>query len=173
MGWQARAIDFPRRNRIIAGLAQGVVVVEAARRSGSLITARLANEAGRQVFAIPGSPLDPRAEGTNHLIRQGATLSTCAADVMEALAPLGAGQTPYEAGEGDELPTGEIRSPASEDALARVRALIVDALGPAPTEIDDIVRYCGASVPETLMVLLELDLAGRIERHPGNRVSLA
>jgi DNA processing protein len=173
MGWQARAIDFPRRNRIIAGLAQGVVVVEAARRSGSLITARLANEAGRQVFAIPGSPLDPRAEGTNHLIRQGATLSTCAADVMEALAPLGAGQTPYEAGEGDELPTGESRSPASEDALARVRAVIVDALGPAPTEIDDIVRYCGASVPETLMVLLELDLAGRIERHPGNRVSLA
>lgn len=175
MGWQPRAIDFPRRNRIIAGLSQGVVVVEAAKRSGSLITARLANEAGRQVFAVPGSPLDPRSEGANHLIRQGATLVTCAADVIEALAPSSGGaQQEYLAREGEDSSLGEREGvvATSADAVARVRAKIIAALGPTPTEIDDIVRYCGANVPETLTVLLELDLAGRLERHPGNRVSL-
>ena len=88
LGWVARARDFPRRNRLVSGLSLGTVVVEAARRSGSLITARFANEQGRLVFAVPGSPLDPRAEGGNHLIREGATLCAEAAHVIEALAPL-------------------------------------------------------------------------------------
>lgn len=77
-GWEARGRDFPRRNRIISGLANGVVIVEAAHRSGSLITARFAAEQGREIFAVPGSPLDPRADGTNDLIRNGATLCACA-----------------------------------------------------------------------------------------------
>ena len=88
MGWEPRGRDFPRRNRIVAGLALATIVVEAARRSGSLITARFAAEYGREVFAVPGSPLDPRAEGTNGLLREGATLCTRAADVIDALAPL-------------------------------------------------------------------------------------
>jgi DNA processing protein len=173
MGWQPRAIDFPRRNRIIAGLSLGVLVVEAAMRSGSLITARLAGEAGRLVLAVPGSPLDPRAEGTNHLIRQGATLVTSAADIIEALSPMGGGepQLPFDAGEEpaetyENGPTADVE--ASEDARQR----IVAALGPSPVEIDDIIRFTSLSSGVVQMVLLELDLAGRLERHGGNRVSL-
>ncbi len=94
LGWEPRGRDFPRRNRIVSGLSLGTVVIEAARRSGSLITARFANEQGREVFSVPGSPLDPRAEGTNDLLRQGATLCTAAADVIDALRPVAAGQAP-------------------------------------------------------------------------------
>lgn len=173
MGWQPRAIDFPRRNRIIAGLSLGVLVVEAAMRSGSLITARLAGEAGRLVLAVPGSPLDPRAEGTNHLIRLGATLVTSAADIIEALSPIGGGepQLPFDVGEEpaetyENGPNGDVE--ASEDARQR----IVAALGPSPVEIDDIIRFTSLSSGVVQMVLLELDLAGRLERHGGNRVSL-
>lgn len=170
MGWRAKAIDFPRRNRLIAGLSLGVLVVEAARRSGSLITARIANENGRLVFAIPGSPLDPRAEGTNYLIKQGAILVTGSADITEALAPVGGSepQLPFDAGEdGDEFT--QVPVTVAPDSL---RQSIVSALGPTPTEIDDILRMTSASPGEVQLILLELDLAGRLERHGGNRISL-
>ncbi len=170
MGWKPRNIDFPRRNRLIAGLSLGVLVVEAARRSGSLITARMANETGRMVFAVPGSPLDPRAAGTNHLIKQGATLVTSADDVIDALSPVGGiePQLPFDAGE-----EGEDYMPESTtDLTENVRQRIVSALGPTPTDIDDIVRLTAATLGEVQLVLLELDLAGRLERHSSNRVTL-
>ncbi|MEC9342578.1 MAG: DNA-processing protein DprA, partial [Pseudomonadota bacterium] len=154
MGWQPRAKDFPRRNRLIAGMALGVLVVEAARRSGSLITARLANENGRQVFAIPGSPLDPRAEGTNYLIKQGATLVTQTQDILDALEPA-VGNVPHA-----PVPRWEeTREPycASEPAGpdrsgSDVRAAIIAGLGPSPVDIDDIVRISGATVAQVQLV---------------------
>ena len=165
--WEPRAHDFPRRNRIISGLSAGVVIVEAARRSGSLITARLAGEQGREVFAVPGSPLDPRAEGTNRLIKQGATIVTGPDDVIEALAPILGRETepPIEEPERDApLAGGE---PSNDD-----RARIIGLLGPSPCSIDDLVRLSRASPAVVRMVLLELELAGRIERHGGALVSL-
>jgi DNA processing protein len=171
IGWAPRAIDFPRRNRLISGMSLGILVVEAAKRSGSLITARLANEAGRFVFAIPGSPLDPRAAGTNHLIKQGALLVTEVSDITEALSPVGGDepQLPFDVGEEEEyFDTG----PAVTDTDDNVRHKIIQALGPTPVEIDDIVRFSGASPGEVQLILLELDLAGRLERHAGNRVCL-
>ncbi|WP_029355143.1 DNA-processing protein DprA [Bosea sp. 117] len=167
MGWEPRARDFPRRNRLVSGVALGIVVVEAAERSGSLITARLAGEQGREVFAVPGSPLDPRAAGTNRLIKQGATLVTEAADILDALAPLrGRAEPPRiaEPGDGDPL-AGE----PSEDARGRILAL----LGPSPVAVDDLVALSGSSAAEVQIVLMELEIAGRLERHPGGGVSLA
>jgi DNA processing protein len=163
-GTEPRARHFPYRNRIIAAMSSGTVVVEAAPRSGSLITARLAAEAGREVMAVPGSPLDPRAQGCNQLIRDGATLVQNAADVIEAIQP-------YES---------RVRSPAApfdsageepfdgEDVLASVEAL----LGPSAVPVDEIIRLSGASSGAVQMALLELDLAGRLDRHAGNRVNL-
>src|SRR5262249_12353538 len=153
-GWELRARDFPRRNRLISGLALGVVVVEAAKRSGSLITARLALEQGREVFAVPGSPLDPRTEGANDLIKQGATLVTAAADVGRTLEPI-AGR-PLGLAEEDDA----IEAPGP-DPEADQRATIVGLLGPTPVSIDDLVRLSGASPAVVRMVLLELDIAGR------------
>ena len=172
VGWKPRAIDFPRRNRIIAGLSLGVIVVEAAKRSGSLITARLAGENGRGVFAVPGSPLDPRAEGANHLIRQGATLVTSTQDVIEALEPMDGRQPrlPLDMGEPGDAAYQSHATPG--EASGDLRQSIVDALGPSPCEIDDIIRFTGASAGEVQLVLLELSLAGRLERHGGNRVSI-
>ena len=177
IGWQPRAKDFPRRNRIIAALSKAVLVVEAARRSGSLITARLANEAGRLVLAVPGSPFDPRSEGTNRLIQQGASLVTSAEDVLEQIAPLDrdAPDSPdamdepgfdLESG-GDGLPEGRVQETSDE-----MREKIAAAIGPSPVEIDDIIRYSGATPGEVQLVLIELALAGRLERHAGNRVSI-
>ena len=174
MGWQPRAKDFPRRNRIVTGLAQGVVVVEAAKRSGSLISARLANEMGRIVLAVPGSPLDPRSEGTNGLIKQGATLVTSTDDIIEALAPLhdNASEFVYDIYENeDELPF-ETKRTKIENTDDTIRNAILSSLGPSPTEIDDIIRFTGASAGQVQLTLMELDLAGRLERHTGNRVSL-
>jgi DNA processing protein len=167
MGWEPRARDFPRRNRLISGLSVGVVVVEAAKRSGSLITARLALEQGREVFAVPGSPLDPRTEGTNGLLKQGAILVTEAADIIPVLRPI--------LGQAVDLPAEEPESagpaPGSEpDADERSR--IVSLLGPTPVAIDDIIRLAGSSPATVRIVLLELELAGRIERHGGGLVSL-
>ena len=174
IGWQPRAKDFPRRNRIVTGLAQGLVVIEAAKRSGSLISARLANEMGRIVLAVPGSPLDPRSEGTNGLIKQGATLVTTSDDILEALLPLDEDTSDFVydiSEEKDELPFEENgqRAEQTDDAL---RSAIISALGPSPVEIDDIVRFTEANISQVQLVLMELDLAGRLERHIGNRVSL-
>jgi DNA processing protein len=166
VGWEPRARDFPRRNRVIAALGLGLVVVEAAKRSGSLISARFAGELGRLVFAVPGSPLDPRSEGTNGLIRNGATLITSAADVLEAIRPL-AGST-AQAAEADEPDSDSDFVSANEGERSRV----VEALGPTPVSIDEIVAHTGLSVQQVLLILLELDLAGRLERHSGGRVSL-
>jgi len=165
-GHEPRARDFPRRNRLISGLCAGIVVVEAAKRSGSLITARFALEQGREVFAVPGSPLDPRAEGTNELIKQGATLVTDAADVSAVLRPI--------LGKPVELRVEEPEAPSEPGAEpgAGERARIVGLLGPTPVPIDDLVRLSGSSPAIVRVVLLELELAGRLERHGGALVSL-
>ena len=166
LGWEPRARDFPRRNRLISGLALGVVIVEAAKRSGSLITARLALEQGREVFAVPGSPLDPRAEGTNSLIKQGATPVTETADIVAVLEPI-MGLAPTarepEPTDGDRLP--------DIDPAADERPRIVALLSPAPVLIDDLVRLANSSPRVVRLVLLELELAGRVERHGGGLVS--
>ncbi|MES2326384.1 MAG: DNA-processing protein DprA [Pseudomonadota bacterium] len=162
-GTEPRARHFPYRNRIIAGMASGTVVVEAAPRSGSLITARLAAEAGREVMAVPGSPLDPRAQGCNQLIRDGATLVQNAADVNEAIRPFASQvRSPLTSFE----PAAE--SLNGDDALG----LVEELLGPSPAPVDEIIRLSGASSGAVQMALLELDLAGRLERHAGGRVSL-
>lgn len=166
-GWEPRARDFPRRNRIIAGLSLGLVVVEAAQRSGSLISARLAGEMGRLVFAVPGSPLDPRAAGTNRLLKDGATLVTEAADIIEQIAPL-AGLPPPQPERLEEPPDFSATPPPGDDD----RAAIVEALGPVPVEVDEVIRHTGLHPAQVFMVLLELDLAGRLERHAGGAVSL-
>jgi DNA processing protein len=167
LGWEPRGRDFPRRNRLISGLSIGVVIVEAARRSGSLITARLANEQGREVFAVPGSPLDPRAEGTNGLLKQGATLVTEAADVLAVIRPI-LGQRLEQPIEEPEVSTPRLIEPAMDE-----RARIVDLLGPAPVSIDDLVRLSQSTPAIVRTVLLELEIAGRLERHGGGLVSLA
>ncbi|MCC6470804.1 MAG: DNA-protecting protein DprA [Alphaproteobacteria bacterium] len=173
LGWVAQARDFPRRNRLIAGTSLGVVVVEAAIRSGSLITARLAGEQGREVFAVPGSPLDPRCRGANDLIRQGATLTESAADVLGALAgPLsgrGSG-TMDTAQEPDQK--GDFPAPPDDAAIEAARRIVLRALSPTPVEVDEIVRQCQLSAPIVQAALLELELAGRLSRHPGGRVAL-
>jgi len=169
-GWEPRARDFPRRNRLIAGVSLGVVVVEAAMRSGSLITARLAGEFGRLVFAVPGSPLDPRCHGTNGLLKDGAMIVTTPDDVTEALAPLSQIErysTPVA--EEPEREGGRSMLPPDESD----RSLFVDALCPTPVEIDDIIRHTGLPAASVCLVLLELDIAGRLHRHPGGFVSLA
>ena len=163
LGHVPRARDFPRRNRLISGAALGVVVVEAALRSGSLITARMAAEQGREVFAVPGSPLDPRAAGTNDLIKQGATLITEASEIIQAVEPI-LGR-PIELREPDEDPL------ASEPDTSE-RARIIGLLGPTPLLLDDLIRMADASPAIVRTVLLELELAGRLERHGGGLVSL-
>ncbi|MGH6767553.1 MAG: DNA-processing protein DprA [Xanthobacteraceae bacterium] len=166
LGWEPRGRDFPRRNRLISGLALGVVVIEAARRSGSLITARMALEQGREVFAVPGSPLDPRCEGSNGLLKQGATLVTEAADVVDVLQPI-LGRHP---GLPAEEPERASPVPPSEPE-ADERSRIIELLGPTPVGIDDLVRLSGSSPAIVRTVLLELELAGRLARH-GGQVSL-
>jgi DNA processing protein len=171
-GWEPRARDFPRRNRLIAGAALGVVVIEAAARSGSLITARLAGEFGRLVFAVPGSPLDPRCEGTNGLLKDGATVTTRALDVLQALAPISQVDlfTQTEADEPEDDGAEHMLAPPPNDDE---RLTIVQALGPTPVEIDDIIRHTGLPASSVYLVLLELDLAGRLDRHAGGFVSLS
>lgn len=162
-GTEPKARYFPHRNRIIAGLAQATIVVEAAPKSGSLITARLAGEYGREVLAVPGSPIDPRAQGCNLLIREGATLIQSAADVLEALSHLDPRMVrePVAA-----MPPAFAASEASEPAD------IAALLGPVPVPVDEIIRLSGAAPAAVQMALLELELAGRLERHAGGRVSL-
>ncbi len=219
-GWEARGRDFPRRNRIVAGLSRGVVVIEAARRSGSLITAKFAAEQGREIFAVPGSPLDPRAEGANDLLRDGATFCTCAQDVIEALAKQdweleGANFTLSEPVYSDgldeplweelELP-GEASaavptlsyetsldavSPPRAEPASWVRASpvvpdaplvqpsrmdlaarVIELLGPTPVSVDELARASEAPAREVRGILLELELAGRLEWRGGDLVSM-
>ncbi|MBU1209744.1 MAG: DNA-processing protein DprA [Alphaproteobacteria bacterium] len=173
-GFQPRGQDFPRRNRLISGIALGVLVVEAAKRSGTLSTARRAAEQNREIFAIPGNPLDPRAEGTNHLLKTGATLVTEPRDIIEALEPLtGLGrrafreitlqQAAYEA---------ESLAPAL-DPGENERDQVLATLGAAPVAVDDIVRATGLDIRVVRAALIELDLAGLTERHGAQLVSLA
>ena len=173
-GLEPRAQDFPRRNRIISGVSLGVVIVEAARRSGSLTTARLAGEQGREVMAVPGHPLDPRAEGTNQLLKDGATLVTGPADVLAALGPLLGDRTAAVVGSrrndggGWSTDTPDPIPPV-DDA---VRKQVVDALGPAPVSMDELARATGLGIRSVRIALLELALAGRIEQHGTQLVSL-
>lgn len=166
-GWEPRAQDFPRRNRIIAGLSLGLVVVEAALRSGSLISARLATEMGRLVFAVPGSPLDPRAAGCNDLLKEGAILVTEAEDVVAAIRPLSETPAPQTGGLGEPPDFGSVPPAADAD-----RERVVEALGPTPVSVDELIRHTGLPPAQMFMILLELDLAGRLERHAGGAVSL-
>jgi len=181
LGTAPVAKHFPKRNRIIAGLVLGLVVVEAAARSGSLLTARLANEAGRELFGVPGSPLDPRSAGANDLIRQGAHLTESAADVLanlpdlpgreglsrdpmfQRVAPPGFAELP--------MPLLGADDRADEAELARGRRLVLEMIGTDPVAVDEIVRRCQLSMSAITAVLLELELAGRVETLAGNRVA--
>ncbi len=164
-GTEPQARHFPRRNRIVAGLALGVVVIEAARRSGSLITARFAGEYGRQLFAVPGSPLDPRCQGANELIRtRDATLVQSAADVLEDL------RLTVPPPRMAPVPVAEI---PDEDQVDDARKTVLELLSPSPVAVDELVRRCHLSPAVVASVLLELELAGRVGRHAGNRVALS
>lgn len=201
-GWEARGRDFPRRNRIVSGLSLGVVVVEAARRSGSLITARFAADQGRDVFAVPGSPLDPRAEGTNELIRDGAVMCTSADDVIRILAQqVASGRTPDDllletnstqvgpfwdeldlfgaAPSADPVPGGLFEAPPGHGDGHQDRPTerptteqVAERLSPAPVSLDELARGLNASIKDVRGALLQLELEGRIERHGGGLISL-
>lgn len=164
-GTEPRARHFPYRNRIIAGLAMGTVVVEAAPKSGSLITARLAAEAGREVMAIPGSPLDPRSHGCNQLIREGATLVQNAAEIAEIVAPLDFRMKPRRA----QLPV----EPIAGSGGGSDRKAVIDLMGMTYVSVDELVRQSGSSQAVVQMVLLEIELAGKLERGAGGKVRLA
>lgn len=192
LGLSPRGRDFPRRNRLIAGLSLGVVIVEAARRSGSLITARMANDQGREVFAVPGSPLDPRCEGSNDLLREGATIVTAVEDVLAVLQPF-AGEAeraprlfrekPSEESatlfdEWDGEPEEAGASPYSDDEETRAgpagpEARILELLSHEPVEIDALVRTSGLSARDVQEMLIDLEMSGMIKRHAGNRVARA
>ena len=201
-GWEPRGQDFPRRNRIISGLSCAVIVVEAAERSGSLITARFATEQGREVMAVPGSPLDPRATGTNGLIREGATLITNAEQVDEAIKVMSGEDRwhPHQMREAlvideplwDEIDylAGEVSAPtmiretpetpyrggvpgqSAGSPQIDIQASLLSLVGPAPIAIDDLVRLSGCSARQTSQILLDLELEGRLIRHGGQLVSL-
>nr|WP_289852585.1 DNA-processing protein DprA [Mesorhizobium liriopis] len=175
-GWEPRAQDFPRRNRIVAGLSLGLLVVEAAMSSGSLISARLANELGRLVFAVPGSPLDPRAAGTNKLLKDGAVLVTEVADILDQLgtqitrAPIPT--TPNSETAQRSFFTEAITLPPLAPEDGSVNLAVQSALSPVPTSIDELVAHTGLNAAQIRGALLELDLAGRLERHSNGGVSL-
>jgi DNA processing protein len=180
LGSEPQARHFPRRNRIISGMALGVLVIEAAARSGSLITARYALEQGREVFAVPGSPLDPRCRGTNDLLRRGATLTENAEDVLIQLGPQAqAGAPPSRGPIAAALPAPQrwaldIDQSRAGEPIADADGLdmILERLGPTPVAVDELVRQCQLTASAVATLLLELELAGRVERHPGNLVSL-
>ncbi len=175
LGTEPQARHFPRRNRLISGMALGVVVVEAAARSGSLITARFALEQGRDVFAVPGSPLDPRCRGSNDLLRHGATLTENAEDVLSQLGPQLTHPAPPPPRPSlpppavMDWPAAITQAPVADEAALE---LITERLGPTPVAVDELVRQCHLSAAAVATLLLELELAGRVERHPGNLVSL-
>ena len=174
LGAKPYAAAFPRRNRIVSGISKGVIVIEATHRSGSLITARLAGEQGRDVYAVPGSPLDPRASGPNHLIREGATLIRNADDVMENLMNFSGNAmrepiitqrkfTPQIVENSDEF---------DENSGEILQEKVISNLSFTPIYVDELVRACHVTIAELQSILLELELAGRIKRLPGNKISL-
>jgi len=170
-GTRPKARHFPQRNRIISGVSRGVVVVEAAPRSGSLITARLALEQGREVFAVPGSAMDPRARGTNDLIRQGATLTESASDVLDVIGTdrqIRLDSTPDLP---EQSPTSAAEIPAERDC-DDARLLIERWVGPTPTHMDSVMRQSDLPPAALNEAMMELELAGRLMRHPGNLVSI-
>ncbi|HEV7371387.1 DNA-processing protein DprA [Arenibaculum sp.] len=169
VGMQPQARHFPRRNRIIAGLSLGVLVVEAALKSGSLITARIAADLGREVFAVPGSPLDPRCHGTNALLREGAWLTEGAQDVLGVLA---ARPGPRLAEPSRATPSAPPPAEPPEAELGPARRRILECLSPTPVQVDELIRGCQLSPAVVQTVILELELAGRVSRHPGNQVCL-
>jgi len=167
LGWEPRARDFPRRNRLVSGLSLGVVVVEAAQRSGSLITARLALEQDRDVFAVPGSPLDPRAEGGNLLIQQGARLVISAADIIDTLGSADPARTSLFEGDWQPDLAADALPPSDSD-----KSRLLSALSSTPMDVDELIRQSGLSASAMQMLLLELDLAGQIEWSSGQLVAL-
>lgn len=174
MGEQPTARSFPRRNRIVSGLSAGVVLVEAAARSGSLITARMALEQGREAMAVPGSPLDARTEGCNALIREGAALIRSAADVIEALGTPRMGDqrrpmAPIWQAINRPSPPDQPRAATGTDTAAE---RLLSLLGPTPIAFDDLAASAGLSAAALSGLLLDLELDGRIERHPGDRIAL-
>ncbi|QTD56289.1 DNA-processing protein DprA [Parasphingorhabdus cellanae] len=174
-GTEPKARHFPYRNRIIAGIALGTVVIEAAPKSGSLITARLAAEAGRHVMAVPGSPLDPRSRGCNGLIRDGATLIQSADDVLELIQHFderaAGANIPYDLFETQEHPS-KLQETANEEIEDAARHSLINLLSMTPVSVDELVRQSGLSAASIQLILLELELAGRLTRHAGARVSL-
>lgn len=182
LGWQPRSVDFPRRNRIIAGLSLGLLVTEAACRSGSLITAKLAAEMGRIVFAIPGSPLDPRAAGTNNLIKDGALLVTHPDDIIETLTPLVPSEQNnqlllFESGDdppyAEQIPVEREYSSQNSDREDKDRKAVLSALSSTPIDIETLCLHSGVPLNKIYLLLVELDLAGKLIRHAGGAVSLA
>jgi DNA processing protein len=178
LGAVPQARHFPRRNRLISGLCLGVVVVEAAPQSGSLITARLAAEQGREVMAVPGSPLDPRHRGTNQLLRDGATLVESGDDVIAALGPLAEVPTRPRASAPQSAEPRRSATPPELPPEPQINGIdvldqVCERLGPEPVLVDELIRQCRASTAEVQRALMELEIDGRLERHPGNRVSLA
>jgi len=171
-GTVPQARHFPRRNRLIAGLSLGVLAIEAARQSGSLITARIAQDLGREIFAVPGSPLDPRARGGNDLIRDGAVLTASARDVLDALPGFGGLFASHAAQDREDAEPGGSEPEIDARDLAGLRPLVTALLGPTPIKVDDLTRRCQLSPAAVQAVLLELELAGRVATLPGNRVAL-
>ena len=173
LGTKPQAMHFPRRNRIISGMSRGTVVIEAGVRSGSLITARMALEQGREVFAVPGSPMDPRSAGANRLIREGAQLTEKAEDIFETLETIPRTLTGLSQYENNPLKYNEkLPDNTNDDEAAKARGKVMELLSPEPVTVDEIIRNCQCSISAVSLVLLELELAGRLERHPGGRVSL-
>ncbi len=171
LGQKPFAQSFPKRNRIVSGLSSGIIVVEATKKSGSLITARMAGEQGRDIFAVPGHPLDPRASGPNHLIREGATLIGSAADVMESITNfIGKPRHMHE----PKAPPTDFMQPANMSTIIPEQGhdIVLDQLSFMPVAVDELLRACEMSVPVMQIILLELEIAGRIKRLPGNRVCL-
>lgn len=183
LGAAPTANQFPKRNRIISGLGIGLVVVEAAQRSGTLITARFAADQGRELMAVPGSPLDPRHRGTNQLLREGAHLVETASDALAVLEPLRqrgfesptipAMKIPPRLSENDQTPAKKPRSMKQPMEKVPLNRRVRERLGVEPLLVDELIRECHASAAEVQNALFELELSGELERHPGNRVSLA
>lgn len=165
-----QASFFPRRNRIIAGLSLGVIIIEAAKQSGSLVTARFSLEQGREVFAVPGSPLDPRSYGANMLIRQGATLIQNADDVLSVVENQRKIKPEIEYRHKSQNFQENLCANKGKDD--KIRQAVVDLLSVTPIGVDEIIRECHFSTAEVMVALLELELAGRIQRHPGSQISL-